>query len=846
MLGEFLVRRFGNSVFLWETAACLCVWAAVPGIQRFLRSRIRTPEWRAGSVRKKKKEAVPGAGAGRVRGRRPGGKSAFGAAVLFSACLLAGSLRYAAASRPDALERRIASDPDEKVMAEVTGWISDMVRTDAGWRVYLRGTSVTADGVRYTTEGVIWQASDRPEQAVGSPVWLSGTAGFYSRSTNPGCFDLRDYYRSQGYRVRLQNAEAREGSGPAILPLRWIWELRQILHGGIENAADSDDAGMLEAMFLGESAQAPDEQKDLFRQAGIAHLLAVSGLHILFAGMAVYRLVRRLTGSFAAAGAAGSLVSVIYGFLTGNSVSALRAVLMFCVMAAAGPRGRCYDTATACGAAAAVTALAAPLRTATSSFLLSYSAVFGMSVLADGWKAWLVRGEKSRLLTLLAMQHAMLPFTLWYYYEFPPYALLLNQLILPFSGWLLGCAAGCAVSGLGGFLRPAAGFFRAVSHGILLYYKALCGLFSRLPGSVRVTGRPAEWRMFTVFAAEAVFLLASRCARKRIKRTNPADIPAAAKRKRTAAAAAAAFAVYFAIGLFLRADSPDGLRVTMIDVGQGDSVLIEFAGGGSILSDGGSTSQENVGRYVLEPVLQSRGISRLSGILVSHADADHINGVCQMISRGNVTAGWIGIPDLAGAEQSFSLVMETAAEQGIPVVKFSDGMRICSGSTVLRFVHPAAGAEAEDTNSGSLCFALEDGNFTMLFTGDIPSEEEGKLEEFSAAGDAAVSLSLSPDLQPGREGASPGLIDVLKVPHHGSRYSSSAGWLMALSPETALISCGRGNLYGHPHAETLERLADTGAAVYITEETGAVTLTVSPDTYTVSPFFGEPEVYRSE
>ena len=238
--------------------------------------------------------------------------------------------------------------------------------------------------------------------------------------------------------------------------------------------------------------------------------------------------------------------------------------------------------------------------------------------------------------------------------------------------------------------------------------------------------------------------------------------------------------------------------------------------------------------------------------------------------RGNVTAGWIGIPDTEDADESFQKVTDAAREKGIPVLRLSDGMEIRAGDTALSILHPQAGKEYADTNAGSLCFALRQGDFCMLFTGDLPSSEEDDLDEFSAPedssgeddadgensasgedcadGENSPSGGVRADGENSTEGesstagrVSPQTADILKVPHHGSRYSTSAAWLAVIRPQVALISCGRGNSYGHPHEETLRRLSETGARIFVTESAGAVTVTVGESRYQITTFAGAEE-----
>ena len=303
-----------------------------------------------------------------------------------------------------------------------------------------------------------------------------------------------------------------------------------------------------------------------------------------------------------------------------------------------------------------------------------------------------------------------------------------------------------------------------------------------------------------------------------------------------------------------------GSRVTFLDVGQGDGIVVE-TGQGAYLFDCGSTSRKNIGEYVLKPYLKSRGTRSLRGVFVSHPDEDHMNGVIELLENGadwGIVVEQLFLPAIAEGKrtESFATLLAAAEAAEVPVSYIKCGDEIRDSQLRLLCLHPEENTTLADANAYSECFYVEvfakkmkqeaiddrkandasggsaiegsgengsfagnserkdfrvnDGKINILLTGDVEGEGERQLMQ---------------ELQEQR-GQRAFRVDILKVAHHGSGYSTGTEFLAAASPATAIISCGRNNSYGHPHAETLQRLEDARVPWYGTMDYGALIVTV--------------------
>ena len=301
-------------------------------------------------------------------------------------------------------------------------------------------------------------------------------------------------------------------------------------------------------------------------------------------------------------------------------------------------------------------------------------------------------------------------------------------------------------------------------------------------------------------------------------------------------------------------------RVTFLDVGQGDGIVVE-TGQGAYLFDCGSTSRKNIGEYVLKPYLKSRGIRSLRGVFVSHPDEDHMNGVIELLENGadwGIVVEQLFLPAIAEGKrtESFATLLAAAEAAEVPVSYIKCGDEIRDSQLRLLCLHPEENTTLADANAYSECFYVEvfakkmkqeaiDDRKANDASGGSAMEGSGENGSFAGPGerkdfrvnDGKINILLTGDVEGEGErqlmqelqeqrGQREFRVDILKVAHHGSGYSTGTEFLATASPATAIISCGRNNSYGHPHAETLQRLEDARVPWYGTMDYGALTVTV--------------------
>ena len=287
-----------------------------------------------------------------------------------------------------------------------------------------------------------------------------------------------------------------------------------------------------------------------------------------------------------------------------------------------------------------------------------------------------------------------------------------------------------------------------------------------------------------------------------------------------------------------RRPDPDAgkLRVTAIDVGQGDSTLIRTPAGRTLLIDGGGNSDEadadaaDVGVKVVVPLLSYLGINRLDVLVLTHPHGDHVGGlaaVLRALEVGTVLDG----TTLPYPSPAYSQFLALVRSKGIPYARAVRGMRLDMGDGVtLRVLNPpptpafgtaavfGTGTDDAAINNYSAALLIQYGRTRFILTGDAQCEAE------EAMLDAHTDLAC----------------DVLKAGHHGSHNATSDNWLARLRPRLAVISCGRHNRFGHPAPSTLARLDAHGVQTYRTDHQGAVTFVSDGRTVTARPFLEPP------
>lgn len=612
------------------------------------------------------------------------------------------------------------------------------------------------------------------------------------------------------------------------------------------------------------------------------------------------------------------IVVVFYGIMTGLSGSTSRAVIMMGLVMIGKAKGRSADLLTSAGIASICMAVWNPYVIRDAGFQLSFAAVAGLAVIHPVYVQTF--GKKGRLRQAfgvsLSSSLATLPICVFYYYQFPLYGILLNLLVVPLVSCLLMSAlvtAGCGIISI-----KAAELAGIPAHFILILYERLCGLSEKIPFSSINVGHITVRMVLVYYLGLGVVLFILRCYAgeknssqstdennsageevnksirnnlagrklKKPKTNSPSDKdlakPSRSKslgrnlakpvRKKSGRCGRYLYGIILVIlltALYEYANLDRSFVTVFLDVGQGDGILIRTEQGTSILIDGGSTSNQRVGEYVLLPAIRYYGMSELDYVFVTHGDADHISGIEYLLNAEHIG---VRIRNLVlakyGDRQGLANIETLAKEKNINVIYMEAGDKIreklnsdMAGLT-LECLYPSGRtleakqvvkrdsdsiAEAKQVAEREAAGITDDKKIAIglgnEITANVPGEAGLKDEITESdldANDLSIVLLAKYDgrkiLFTGDAGSmvEKRLIleksillsetDALKVGHHGSRSASSEGFLQTIKPQYAIISCGKKNHYGHPHEETLMQLQTIGARVYRTDQCGAIIL----------------------
>lgn len=734
-----------------------------------------------------------------------------GALALLFALLLAGGLRYQLAARAfQRSEQRIRIFSGMKVC--LRGEVQEY--TEAAGKAKLRVRNAllsSAYGARDTLPASATAAMRaRYDQPVGTIlVYLNAEDSLHSRrplpgeqievygkispaeaARNEGQFDFRLYYRTISVHGSMYGTSFQVIGGDPKPFARGLQELRLRMGDILDQLLPPQDAGIYRALLTGDKSAMDEDIRSLYQENGIAHILAVSGLHLSILGLGVYELLRRFGRSKAAAGLVAALLIVSYGILTGCSGSALRAVLMLLLRFLGAAVGRSYDMLTAMAAAALFLLWKEPFMLFSAGFQLSFLAVLaiGLGHALPAPKHPLLAG----LWISFYLQLLTLPVILFHYFRFPLYGILLNLIVLP----LMGCVIYSGVFGVGLFALSEKLATIAVGggHWILRLYTLLCTRCAALPYSSLLLGRPSMHSILLYYAALGfvTWALAERKTSERSRLPLPCIV----------------LPLILSL-LGLPAKQPQGLEITALDVGQGDGFILRNQG--LVMSvDGGSTSDQRLGKNVLVPYLESQGIERIDLALITHCDADHYSGILYLLEEETkISIGELLLPRVAVQDARYDALRDAAATRDVQIRYFGQGDSITLGEVEILGYYPAGTAKLETANDHSIGMLLHAPDFQMLFTGDM--DEACEQQMLAALWEANAGYPK---------------IDVLKAGHHGSHTSSSEALLAALRPDYAILSYGVGNDYGHPHAETRERLECYGVEMLETGVMGEIRITV--------------------
>lgn len=622
----------------------------------------------------------------------------------------------------------------------------------------------------------------------------------YTGQRNQGNFNDREYYRSENIWARFKCRSFEITGDRHFNVRRKMYEIRNHINDILYRLYSDRHASVYSAMLLGNKSDMDEDVKELYKTAGIYHLVCISGTHMALIGMGVYGFLRR-RHKYMFSGVCGIVAVIIYGVFTGMGVSVVRSVIMLSVRMAGDILGRTYDMISSLSLAAVIMMAVNPMVILNSGFIMSFGAVASIGMVLPEVKRFysVGKGIKKAFVCSVVIQLCTLPAVSFFYYQVSVYGVFINIVLVPCMVYVLSSGF-LSISAYG--MVPAAGRFAAGTGSMCLgIYDKICESVSALPASEYVTGRPQVWKIALYYCIMIVLLAAYRRFKNKDREFwEEFWYIRYGKIIMSITAVVAACVIIFAGG-----DS--GLTVRYIDVGQGDSIYVQ-TDGAAYLIDGGSSDIKNVGTYRILPVLKANGLNRLDYIIVTHSDNDHINGLENILNERIGSRTFVKnlvMPDIGDKDEAYIKLVNTAESNGINVMYIKSGDKWITGGCTFECIYPAAGDNAPDKNDMSVVMKLTSDNMAMLFTGDLGEKGEDKLK------------------------GKIGKCNVLKVGHHGSKGSSGDEFLNELQPDIAVISAGINNSYGHPHRETLERLKRTGSKIYSTAKMGQITVTGKPE-----------------
>lgn len=734
-------------------------------------------------------------------------------------------------------------------------------------------------------------AGDFPELNSGNKIRFKSRMRSITNFKNPGGFDYKRYMAFEGIfataYVRAERISIEDQSAP---PAVWqtIDRIRRTFADLVEKSAPPKVQAVLNALIIGDRTRISETTRQNFNRAGVAHLLAISGLHIGIVATVAFAFSNWLMCWFKPllwrawtrkAAALMSLPPVIaYGVVAGLSPSTQRAVLMVSVFLMTFLMAREQDSLNTLALAALVILIVNPPSLFSISFQLSFATVFiiiyGFSCtrkldllqklqVNHGWPQRLAARLVSFFLVSLFAIGGSLPLVAFYFNQVSVVGLAANFLVVPLVGFI---TVPLGLTGL--FLSPLsttlATWFIKAGAAVLAVALDIVSFFADLPFAAFKTVTPSLLEIICYYLlgwflldllhtrwggspSSQATVVAFRNSNGRFsddeRHLNPLSLNKIFRHpirdgvrrfkalKLTQIVALltllmlAADVCYWSYQRFLHSD----LRVTMVDVGDGSAALIEIPGGTTVMIDGGGFSNNatfDVGARIIAPFLWQKKIKTIDLLVLSHPNSDHLNGLIYLADHFNVTALWTN--DEQHHSLGYKKLMKVCSRRGIFLPAYTHLARkhLLSGVQLDILYPPLDFMELKESDK----WRNSNNNSLVLKVsyGDASFLFPGDITaaaEKELAGSAAGRLAST----------------VLIAPHHGSRSSSSLQFIDKVDPEVVVVSCGRNSRFKFPHPEVLQRYTNLGAGIYRTDLNGAVLLSTNGQGMRIKPFNSNPD-----
>ncbi|MEA3492850.1 MAG: DNA internalization-related competence protein ComEC/Rec2 [Candidatus Margulisiibacteriota bacterium] len=639
--------------------------------------------------------------------------------------------------------------------------------------------------------GLLSVVSKRSRLEYGDKIDLKGKLEGIDDLTNPGILSYAQYLKNRGIRCRVRSPRAPPkviGHGGDFFKKLSI-NLKNRLMLIPQKTLPEPYSTLLSSIVFGtKAAKAPREIKDTYKRAGVAHLLVASGMHLgILVGVCLF-LVRSLRLPLWLGILITSAVNIFYALMTGAGPSILRAAIMAEIMLVGLLFEKEKEVYTSMAIAAFLILLFNPKVLFEVGFQLSFAATWALvyvaPVMNERINDKMPKALSSLVSVAIAPVLATVPITLFHFSQTSIVGVLTNILLLPWIGFVV--ILGFVSTVLGSIFLPLGELINGANLILLWIAHQIVSSLASFPFAMLYLAPP---KFPLVIGYYTALVLGAEVVRR-------GKIP---KLNRFRLITLALVVVCVLLWNTALSSPIKGLTITVLDVGQGDSILIEAPSGKKILVDGG---EEKMGERIVIAYLQKRGINKLDMVILTHPHEDHVGGLRPLLQK--IKVGTVLDPGAPYNTRSYRLFKELIRRNKIKHLTARAGQMISFGKEVrAKILHPMS-PFLENINDVSIVFRLRYKDFTMMFTGD--NEKEGEEQ---------ILARFFPDLLDS---------DILKVGHHGSRTSTSDYFLDAVNPQIAVISCGRRNKFRHPHKSTLQKLRGRGINIYRTDKHGAVVI----------------------
>ncbi|MCQ2535485.1 MAG: DNA internalization-related competence protein ComEC/Rec2 [Lachnospiraceae bacterium] len=682
--------------------------------------------------------------------------------------------------------------------------------------------------------GDILVSSESDNYVLGNILVVEGRYREFDVARNEGNYDEKNTYYSNGIDIKIDSVCNIKEYGNDMTYRERLHQMKDKMKNVMQLYLGEEYYPLLSAVVLGDKTDVTSEEKELYKKAGLSHILSVSGLHISLLCLGFFELLRKLKCSRIVSIILAVMFGVIYCTFSGASVSTQRAVGMFIASMIAMSLGEAYDMLSALCFMGIIILLTNPLALFAPGFLLSFGAVIGISVTAKcfqdfygvlskrrdflrSYKRHLSRkNEKlfarkitryfdnlsSVFIANISITITTFPIVLWFYYEIPTLSLFINMLAIPLMGLLVGLGF---VGALFGTIYIPLGTFIIPTKYIIEFYRVLSHLVESVPFSTWIIGKPKMSGIIAYYVVLGVVLNVVRYYKENCLEANDNTPKAIGYEMRIFRRKIQMF--YFSMLLcfgmslaFLSFFVDKKPCIKMLDVGQGDGIFVRTDSGKDIFIDGGSSSVKKVGKYRIIPFLKCVGADNIDFWFISHPDEDHICGLIEALNNG-YQVDKILVSKYIDRNGLFDEVVNLSKERGVQIIYLSANDELIVGNSHFKCISPYK--KEMTTNDSSLVVLYQSENLEALFTGDVGKNAEKEIVN-------RICFENGEKLR------------LLKVAHHGSKSSSDEKFIEIFHPDIALISAGKNNSYGHPHKETLEILKDNKVEIHRTDLEGEI------------------------